>query len=86
MLAAGIQPGKACKPILHVLASKEGASCQPSPKARAFRKNGYLARGLKANAINVPKNTAAAMPPAVADNPPVKAPMKPISSTALITP
>lgn len=63
MPAAGIQPGKACKPILHVLASKEGASCQPSPKARAFRKNGYLARGLKASAISVPKNTAAAMPP-----------------------
>ena len=41
---------------------------------------------LKHRAASSPKNTAAAMPPAVADNPPVKAPMKPISSTALITP
>ena len=53
MPAAGIQPGKACKPILHVLASKGGA-LRSLPRARAFRKNGYLARGLKVSAISVP--------------------------------
>ena len=46
----------------------------------------FFILGLEISAAKYPKKTAAAIPPAAAFTPPVKAPTKPLSLTASIAP
>lgn len=51
-----------------------------------YHARAYLSFGLQSSPASHPKTIAAAIPPAVAVNPPVKMPQNPVSSTASRTP